>query len=389
MVSQRILNQSVLGMLVLLFSLGLPTQGEGADWKAKWDKIVAAAKKEGQVHISGLADTTHPDVIKVFNKRYPEIKVVTVFGRSELIHRIVAERRARKYLGDVFATAPRTTRAAYQAGYLQPIRPHLILPEVTDESKWYIGKHFWADTEKEYLFTFEGTPASASMTYNTNNLTNPETIRSYWDVLDSKYRGKIVMFSYGGGLSIPTPMMVMLNNPNLGRKFIKRFFEEMDVTLYRDTRQAVDTLGRGKFTICFMCRRVDQAKKAGLPIENFRVNNIKEAGFIGGGNSSIISYFDKAPHPNAAIVFINWFLSREGQITWQRVLNQIVGDGSDSFRNDIPKDDVNTGYLRTPGKEYRKLGFLDPKPHLKFYGSWSGTHRLEKEKAGRKSSQCS
>ena len=138
-----------------------------------------------------------------------------------------------------------------------------------------------------------------------------------------------------------------------------------------------------------MCRRVDQAKKAGLPIENFRVNNIKEAGFIGGGNSSIISYFDKAPHPNAAIVFINWFLSREGQITWQRVLNQIVGDGSDSFRNDIPKDDVNTGYLRTPGKEYRKLGFLDPKPHLKFYGSWSGTHRLEKEKAGRKSSQCS
>jgi len=129
---------------------------------------------------------------------------------------------------------------------LQPIGPVLILPEVTDESKWYNGKHFWADTGKEYLFTFEGTPGSASMTYNTNNLTNPEKIRSYWAVLDPKWRGKIVMFSYGGGSSIPTAMLVMLNNPALGNKFIKRLFEEMDVTFYRDTRQAVDTLGRGK-----------------------------------------------------------------------------------------------------------------------------------------------
>ncbi len=127
-----------------------------------------------------------------------------------------------------------------------------------------------------------------------------------------------------------------------------------------------------------MCRRVEQAKKAGLPIENFAIDNIKEAGIIGGGNSSIISYFDKAPHPNAAIVFINWFLSREGQITWQRVLNKIVGDGSDSFRNDIPKDDVQRGYRRVKGKKYRELGFLDPKPHLKFY--WGLIRKAEERK---------
>ena len=366
------------GLLVFLFSLVLPAHGEDVGWKAKWEKIVEAAKKEGQINTYGLADTTHPAILKAFNKRYPEIKVVTVFGRSGLLHRVVAERRARKYLGDVFASAPRTTRGAYQAGYLQPIRPVLILPEVTDQSKWYIGKHFWGDTKKEYLFTFEGTPGSASMTYNTNHLTNPEKIRSYWDVLNSKWRGKIVMFSYGGGASIPTPMLVMLNNPALGRKFIKRLFEEMDVTFFRDTRQAVDTLGRGKFIICFMCRRVDQAKNAGLPIENFSVDKIKEAGIIGGGNSSIISYFDKAPHPNAAIVFINWFLSREGQITWQRVLNKIVGDGSDSFRNDIPKDDVLRGYHRAKGRKYRELGFLDPKPHLKFY--WGLVRKAQERK---------
>jgi len=89
-----------------------------------------------------------------------------------------------------------------------------------------------------------------------------------------------------------------------------------------------------------MCRRIEQAKKAGLPIEAFPSDQIKEAGAIGGGNSSVLGVFDKAPHPNTAKVFVNWFLSREGQITWQRVLNTKVGDGSDSMRVDIPKDDV-------------------------------------------------
>ncbi len=364
----------------LTFSINLLplAQGEETAWKAKWDKILEAANKEGKVYTWGLADMTHPEVIKVFNKSYPGIKVIPQFGRSELLSRLVAERRARKYLADLISNGPRTLRATYQAGYLQPIRPHLILPEVADQSKWYRGSYFWGGTEKKYLFTYEGTPGSASMTYNTNNLKDPEQIKSYWDVLDPKWRGKIVMFSYGGGSSIPTPMLVMLYNPELGRKFIKRLFTEMDVTMYRDTRQVVDSLGRGKFTICFMCRRVEQAKKAGLPIEDFPRDQIKEGGTIGAGNSSIIGYLDKAPNPNAAIVFANWFLSREGQITWQRVLNQIVGDGSDSFRNDIPKDTVQQGYRRSKTRKYRELGFLDPKPHLKFY--WGLVHESQAKK---------
>ena len=232
----------------LTFSINLLplAQGEETAWKAKWDKILEAANKEGKVYTWGLADMTHPEVIKVFNKSYPGIKVIPQFGRSELLSRLVAERRARKYLADLISNGPRTLRATYQAGYLQPIRPHLILPEVADQSKWYRGSYFWGGTEKKYLFTYEGTPGSASMTYNTNNLKDPEQIKSYWDVLDPKWRGKIVMFSYGGGSSIPTPMLVMLYNPELGRKFIKRLFTEMDVTMYRDTRQVVDSLGRGQ-----------------------------------------------------------------------------------------------------------------------------------------------
>jgi ABC-type Fe3+ transport system substrate-binding protein len=75
---------------------------------------------------------------------------------------------------------------------------------------------------------------------------------------------------------------------------------------------------------------------------------------------------DKAPHPNAAKVFVNWFLSRQGQIVWQRVMNKVVMEGSDSMRIDIPKDDVLAEARRVAGRNYRVIGFRDPKPVLQF-----------------------
>ena len=94
---------------------------------------------------------------------------------------------------------------------------------------------------------------------------------------------------------------------------------------------------------------------------------IKEAGALGGGNSSVLTFLKDAPHPNAAKILINWFLSREGQETWQRVMNTIVLEESDSMRIDISKDNVIPIGRRSKGKIYPMLGFLDPRPVRKFY----------------------
>ncbi|HEY3166876.1 MAG TPA: hypothetical protein VGK57_06585 [Candidatus Binatia bacterium] len=63
----------------------------------------------------------------------------------------------------------------------------------------------------------------------------------------------------------------------------------------------------------------------------------------GGGT---ISFIDKAPHPNAAKLFVNWLLSREGQIEFQK------RDGSDSFRIDIPKHNVSPENRRIESMDY-------------------------------------
>jgi len=65
----------------------------------------------------------------------------------------------------------------------------------------------------------------------------------------------------------------------------------------------------------------------------------------GGGNVMLIN---RAPHPNAAKVFINWLLSREGQVACQK----LVEAGRNSLRIDIPKEDVPKHARIIPGAKY-------------------------------------
>jgi len=91
----------------------------------------------------------------------------------------------------------------------------------------------------------------------------------------------------------------------------------------------------------------------------------EEEPVVGGGGSSVIVLINRAPHPNAAKVFINWYLSREGQVTWQRAMNTVVIEASDSMRIDIPKDDVMVASKRLEGVKYTVIAFRDPRAPLK------------------------
>jgi len=276
--------------LLLIFSTAAPVKGQ-QPLQSNWEKTVQAAREEGQVNIYGGDEITHPGILEVFSRRFPEIKVVTASGHAEVIQRIIAERRARKFLADLYSLGPGSARTAYRAKFLQPIRPALILPEVTDTSLWYGGKHVYPDPDGEYLFLYEGTPASSSVGYNTEKLTDLNEIKSYWDILKPKWKGKIGFYSYG---SAPTPILVLYYNPQVGPNFLKRLFEEMDLTLSRDRRQATNWLATGKYSLCFMCRDLERARRQGLPVDGYPYENIKEAGAMGGGNGSVLAFLNHA-----------------------------------------------------------------------------------------------
>jgi len=105
----------------------------------------------------------------------------------------------------------------------------------------------------------------------------------------------------------------------------------MDVTVARDQRQLLDWVAIGKAHICLFATAtdVDDAQKKGLPVG--MLVGKPEEGYMSGGFGHL-GLINKAPHPNAAAVFVNWLLSKEGQLQWQKKSD------NNSLRTDIPKE---------------------------------------------------
>ncbi len=321
-----------------------------SDWSKEWEKTVQAAKKEGQLTIYIYR---YERLLEAFKKDYPEIKVLTVTGTgNQLGTRIVTERRAEKYIADIFSTGPNSAfNILYKGKMLDPLKPAFILPEVLDESKWYGGRHNFLDQEGKHIFGYLANPSSAQLYYNSKLLQEKE-IKSHYDLLNPKWKGKIV--SLDPRLTgLGQTMQFLYYHPELGPEFIKKFFGGMDVTYAREFRQMTDWLGQNKFAICVGCKDAERAKHQGLPVDSFDNSLWKEGGAFSSGGGSL-SLLKNAPHPNAAKVFINWMLSRKGQIALQKLADP--DDPPNSRRNDIPKDDVPVSNRLVEGRRYLDVG---------------------------------
>ena len=190
----------------------------------------------------------------VFQKTYPKIKITHISGAgTDLTQRISAERRAGKYLVDVYNGGGNSLfQVLYQGKMLDPIKSALILPEVTDATKWWEGKQKYADKEGQYIFVYEGNvSAGAGAAYNTQ-LLDPREYKSYWDLLNPKLKGKILSTDIRKVRGAGIPWQFLYYYSELGPKYLRRLFGEMEVTLTADLRQAVDWLGTGKFA--WVCR---------------------------------------------------------------------------------------------------------------------------------------
>jgi iron(III) transport system substrate-binding protein len=321
-----------------------------ANWQAEWEKTVRGAEAEGQLTLYGCC-YEYDRVVEGFKKKYPKIKIATVISSgNQLATRILAERRGEKYLLDVVSSGANTLHdALYKASALDPIKPALIVPEVLDPTKWYQGEHRYIDPEKRYIFAFVANSQSGQIIYNVKQV-NPAEFNSYWDLLNPKWKGKIASLdptSFGMGAAL----QFFYFHPDLGPAFLKKLYGEMQVTVSRDPRQMTDWLAAGKFPLCIRCNagsEVGKAVQQKLPIGYLDTEAWKEGGSssAAGGTLGIPA---RAPHPNAAKVFVNWFLSREGQIALQKLGRP---DAHNSRRIDIPKDDGDAYTRLEEGKKY-------------------------------------
>ena len=92
------------------------------------------------------------------------------------------------------------------------------------------------------------------------------------------------------------------------------------------------------------------AMMQGLPLNQFLPGSLKEGSSVTAYNGTL-SFFNRAPHPSAAKVAVNWLLSREGQTTWLDH-NQKTGGLYDSLREDISKEKVSDQARRVKGAKF-------------------------------------
>ena len=315
-------------------------------WKSEWEKTLEAAKKEGEVSIYGPSNRDEQKaLVDGFQRAYPDVRVKYVSGRlSELASRIMAERRAGKFIVDILLGSTTTpNRTLKPAGVLEPIHSALILPEILDTSAWFKKKLWFGDNEERFLILWRGGSSGSSM-INTN-LAKREEFSSYWDLLNPRWKGKIAAQDprvTGRGYSTS---VFLYYAKDYGPDYLKRLFGEMEVVLSRDSHQIVDWLGQGKFAVALFVGSQGEGEMAirqGLPITE--VEPVKGSGAL--GTPRTVTFVNGAPHPNAAKIYINWILSREGQIAYQKAT------GTNSLRTDISKDDVNPSELLREDRDY-------------------------------------
>ncbi len=263
----------------------------------------------------------------------------------------MAERRAKKYLADIILMNPHTIYRTFyrKKNILAPLTPALMLPEVTDVSKWWQGKHYYFDPEGRYIFSYEGKVYGPPLSYNTKLVKRGE-IKSVWDILQPKWKGKITAFDLvGAGQAGSTALTFMYHHPQIGPKLIKGVYEDTDAQLFRSPRQGADWLSTGRFALCFLCRRIQRAAEQGLPVTDINPYDLTEDPGLG-SSAGAVAIPTRAPHPNAGKVFVNWYLSREGQIAFRQA--NADDDRLNSLRDDLPPSIIPELAMRKKGRKY-------------------------------------
>jgi iron(III) transport system substrate-binding protein len=291
----------------------------GGKFQKDWAKLVAAAKKEGQLVLSTGAIPQYQHIFAAFTKKFG-ISIQTDGGSgSSRATRILAERKAGRFAVDAgLMSVAANTRRMEPAGVLVDLAPLLIHPDVVDKSKWYKGRHWYVDskgTKKIFVYSARANN-SWRFWYNTKKLSAKDvaSLKTPRDFLDPKWKGKMADRSWSdpgrlGG------MLEMYFAPDAGPDWIKKYFTEMDITFTGDTRLEESWIIRGSKPLKWDEGDIGEVlRKFG---DKFPVKSVelpRQRGKLSArGSECCITIFKKAPHPNAAKLFVNWFLTKEVQ----------------------------------------------------------------------------
>jgi len=329
------------------------TWGASLTWQDDWNRTVKAGKEEGRVAVIGPVGADRRDALALpFQKKYGiSVDYWPGTGRN-ITPRITTERGARQYLWDV-VIAGALEILLLPLNVLEPLEPALILPEVKETRYWRGGDMEFLDSKRSI---FVMSPFHRGTLFVNPKLADAKSFRSYKDLLDPQWKGKIVIDEPRKPGPGQATFLFFYLHPDLGPDFI-RALAGQDLVILRDYAQEVDAVAGGKYPvgIGFSDSIAEQRMRQGVPIAIVDPRDLREGSDVSPASGQL-GLFDNTPHPNAAKVYVNWLLSREGQTEFTRATGYI------SNRLDVRTDHAApwrvpmAGAVKTYGLEARRLG---------------------------------
>lgn len=323
-------------------------QAQEAGWKKKWDGILSGAKKEERVVVAGPPGAEIRNLLtQRFREAFPNIELEYVAARgNELAAKIRSERSAGIYSLDVLLQGTTTALTYFKPlGALDPIPSALILPEVTDLKNWRDSKLEFADKEQQYNLVYAAS-VKVPVVFNESQA-RLEEVNGLYKLLDPKWKGKIVMNDPvpSGAGNVTFRFIWNVLGPEKAADYFKRMRAQIGA-VDQDERRMVEWVALGKYAINLgpSDRMIPQLLNRGLKfgvVPEF----VDYGSYLTPGPSSLV-LINKRPHPNAAAVFVNWLLGKEGQKAWSEASGYI------SRRLDTPTDHLPPYVVPKRGGKY-------------------------------------
>jgi iron(III) transport system substrate-binding protein len=291
----RLITLLVLGFVVFL--------SHSAQAQKRPDpKLLEGAKNEGEIvwFTSMPLDQSQP-VADAFQKKYPFIKV-TLFrsGGGALINRILTEARAGKYSFDVVGGKGEMIQGFKEKNLLASYRSSetsMIDPDLFDkDGYWYVY----------YV-------VSNVLGYNTKLVKKEDVPTTYDALLNPKWKGGTISMDNEGYLILQG--LISAWGREKAVSFMKKLAAQ-DPVLTRGNTERVTFAAAGQYPIVIgYAHTVEREKFKGAPIDWVPLEpSVVEIDPLMIGSN--------APHPNAARIFLDYLISKDGQemlLEFQRV----------------------------------------------------------------------
>ncbi|MGH7035281.1 MAG: ABC transporter substrate-binding protein, partial [Stellaceae bacterium] len=259
------------------------------------------------------------------------IRVEASPGRPDaVIPKILTEQRNGQFNWDVLLQPVNNVRLVLEPAHgLEPILPFLIRADVDDDSKWYGGLTAHVPMDPLYVF-YDGISNLAVGIDVDRDKVPPSAVNDWPDLLKPEWKGKFGIYYPGrpANLSIAlTCYRPAFDSDAKWEDYVRAFFAQQP-TASAEFRTVADWLVQGRFAVTVGAEGsyLDGLKKKLR--RNIEVPVGKNlCGFPPTGTGRSLSIPKNPPDRNAAIVFVNWYLSKEGQ---EAVVRSYIATGQQS-----------------------------------------------------------